>query len=375
MGTNMNNYSHNDLEATYQEDLPKTIDERLNELESKMQQIVVTASQPASTSTASTGLQMIEDKLGSLNAWMQIEAKSRASMSALYDREFLRVGQDMYFTKKNVEALYANMQQQPVVPAEALSAIGSGDEQVNELKDRISDLELEVAEEREKRSKLSELVSEKLQSLAVTLKDCNATSLSFREELCELSCALQAEKEERINDVDSVKKTAAKSHDKAEQAKQECVELRDSTKLLPEQLKNHISQQIEDELVEINEKQEDMSRYIMSLAERIDTLKPPSPATEKGSIEEFRATITSFDTEIEGVNARIGKIEKGIADGDGINDKRLTDLEVQLEKSNKRHNTLAQKSVEDRKKNDDRLKGVEARLKDLVDGMKMIWKM
>ncbi|KAK4551788.1 hypothetical protein LTR86_010874 [Recurvomyces mirabilis] len=341
MGTNMNNCSHNDLEATHQEDLPKTIDERLNELESKMQQVVVAASQPASTSTASTGLQMIEDKLESLNAWMQIEAKSRASMSALYDREFLRVGQDMYFTKKNVEALYTNTHKQPVVLADELNPTGSGGEQFNELKDRVSGLEVELAEEREKRSRLSELMGEKLQSLAVTLKDRNTTSLSLREDLAEMLAALQVEKKERMNDVDLVEKTSARSFDAAEKAMQACTELRDSMQLLPKQLKNHVSQQIEDELVEINEKQEDMSRYIMSLAERIDTLKPPSPAPDKGSIEEFRATVISFDTEIEGANARIGKIEKSIAVGDGSNDKRLTDLEVQLEKAQERHNALA----------------------------------
>jgi len=123
----------------HQPNLPETNDERLAELESKIQQIVLTAGQPASSTAPMSGLKMLEDKLDSLNAWMQIEAKSRASMSALYDREFLRVGQDMYFTKKNVEALYASMPQHSTmlaeVPgtAEVSGTAKSGSDQINEV--------------------------------------------------------------------------------------------------------------------------------------------------------------------------------------------------------------------------------------------------
>ena len=185
---------------------------------------------------------------------------------------------------------------------------------------------------------MSELVGGKLHSLAATLHDCDAASLSPRECLSEMEADLRSEKEGRTEQMDVVKKQAAKSCDDAEGAIQPCAELQDSIQLLPKQLKSHVSEQIEDELIGINEKQEDMSRYTMSLAERIAAFEQPGPHAEKCAMEELRTTITSFDTEIESANARIGELETSVGKieismEDGIHDGRLTGLELQLEES------------------------------------------
>ena len=140
----------------------------------------------------------VEDRLSSLSDYVKLEASSRASMSALYNNEFLRVGNDMLVTKEKHDELSAkveklgamsthvnadrdvvvdvkNAELQGMLEAAVEQKVGGLKTMIDAaVKEQLGGLQAELVKEQDSREKLTDMVRVKLNDFSDTLHVRNA---------------------------------------------------------------------------------------------------------------------------------------------------------------------------------------------------------
>ncbi|KAK5678352.1 hypothetical protein LTS10_009524 [Elasticomyces elasticus] len=317
-------------------------------------------------------LQSLEDRLESLNSYVRLEAKSRASMSALYDRQFLRVGQDMYITKNNTDVLHEKIQEladRSSNASEDHAAVKGGIFEMHALAEMMVDekmgtLQATVEEEQKRRAAMTVLFEKRLGDLMSTLQKRN-TSIA----------ELQALLDKDMRDIwEAIEVDRQKTGQRAENTAGGTVELRKAVNGLisdMDGMKNQVQQlgqgltasAVED----INARLQSTEKSTNRVHSRIDKMYtkvgmmmkqqvPDSAAVDdiqrrlqalecrsasRRSVQEESPGAMLFDIEedVERANSRIAQLESTV--GDGLNDGRLADLELQLEDLSQKHEALA----------------------------------
>ncbi|TKA67099.1 hypothetical protein B0A55_09624 [Friedmanniomyces simplex] len=263
-------------------------------------------------------LHSLEYRLDTLTSCLQTEATARASMSALYDHEFMRVGYDMFVTKNNIDGLTAKTQQN-----EAKTGAEGGCERWMAVESKISLLQAVTNEEHKRRAALSELVSGKLQGLVETLQAGHA-SMAGRLELF-------------VNQLEALTEALGKVREKSK---------RDSTSatvdniLLRLQVVEQRKNTAKPDTGPANAQQGPTNSLALAdVQRRLQALEQPACGTIKHQLEELRATTIAYDADIDHANSRIAELESIVRDG-GLNDRRLVDIELQLDALEKTHSSL-----------------------------------
>ncbi|KAK3619238.1 hypothetical protein LTR56_024158 [Elasticomyces elasticus] len=317
-------------------------------------------------------LQSLEDRLESLNAYVRLEAKSRASMSALYDREFLRVGQDMDITKNNTDALYEKIQELAGRSSNAsedhASAVKGGIFEMHALAEMVVDekmgtLQATVEEEQKRRAAMTVLFEWRLGDLTSTLQKRN-TSIA----------ELQALLDKDMRDIwEAIEVDRQKTVQRAENTAGGTVELRKAVNGLisdMEGMKNQVQQlgqgptasAVEDISARLQTTEKSTHRLngrMDKMYTKVGTMKQQvldsaavddiqrrllalecQPASRRSVQEESPgAMLFDIEEDVERANSRIAQLESTV--GDGLNDGRLADLELQLEDLSQKHEALA----------------------------------
>ncbi|KAK5720567.1 hypothetical protein LTR17_014898 [Elasticomyces elasticus] len=282
-------------------------------------------------------LRSLEDRLDSLNAYVQLEAKSRASMSALYDYEFMRVGHDMLVTKNNADALRVQMQEMAgysdedhasAVEADTFTMHAVADMVVEE---KIGKLQATIDEEQKRRAALTVLVEGLPSNIASTLEKSNTSVANvqtlFRVDLDCVRDALEVNKEEmgqRTSDIAS-----------------EVCELRKAW--------NRTNTHLIDLQEEVDCVHPHVGGFLQTSSDAAtEDLKSSSGSLEKLSLrsvedrlEQLRRTTIGFDSDLDRANYRISQLEADVRKA--FDDRDTADLELQLGDLNAKHDALAAK--------------------------------
>ncbi|KAK5123115.1 hypothetical protein LTR85_003313 [Meristemomyces frigidus] len=246
----------------------------------------------------------VEERLGSLTSYVQIEGKSRASMSDLYDKEFFRVGQDMTATVKRIEGLRGD------VPAQAAN-----------LRSELQALSAAVAESVASVKLQIESVERKLESYASS-HDAGKASLSMVTTSHDSQLALLFSRVNTHEDIiSSMKQTSS-----AEVETLRCAAKTQKQSRMD--LEQNIQAPGAASMEMLNARMAEHGKQYSAIEQRLKSLEQPAGPSVKDLIQELRDTTTSFDNEIESGNDRIARLEKDV--GEGLNDRHLTDLEIQL---------------------------------------------
>ncbi|KAK5703327.1 hypothetical protein LTR17_022236 [Elasticomyces elasticus] len=286
-------------------------------------------------------LRSLEDRLDSLNAYVQLEAKSRASMSALYDYEFMRVGYDMLVTKNNADALRVQMQEMAgcsdedhasAVEADAFKMHAVADMVVEE---KIGKLQATVNEEQKRRAALSVLVEGLSSGLSSTLENSD-TSVEevqelFRMDLESVRDALEVNKQEMGQRTSNIAGEVCELRKALNRTNTHLIDLQEEVDCVQQGATPHVGGFLQTSSGAATEDLKSSSRGLEKLSLR----------SVEDRLEQLRRTTIGFDSDLDRANYRISQLETDF--GKAFDDRDTAELELQLGDLSAKHDALAAK--------------------------------
>ncbi|KAK4888553.1 hypothetical protein LTR27_012561 [Elasticomyces elasticus] len=280
-------------------------------------------------------LRSLEDRLDSLSAYVQLEAKSRASMSALYDYEFMRVGYDMLVTKNNADALRVQMQEMAgcsdedhasAVEADTFKMHAVADMVVEE---KIGKLQATMDEEQKRRAALTVLVEGLPSHIASTLEKSNTSAANvqtlFSRDLESVRDALEVNKQEMGQRTSDIAGEVCELRKALNRTNTHLVDLQEEVDCI------HVGGLLQTSSGAATEDLKRSPRALEKLSLR----------SVEDRLEQLRRTTVGFDRDIERANYRISELDFDVREA--LNDRDCTDMELQLRELTEKHDALAAK--------------------------------
>ena len=285
----------------------------------------------AQVATLTEKLALMEERLSSVTALCQNEAKVRASMSDLYDKEFFRVGQDMAYTSSRIDRVPVDAQNA------AVTAKADDDESDSEsggdMADASAKPQSELAEEVKELEKSLSCLSERFEA-SLSVCDTKATNAQDL-----LEARIQKLSSELADLVISTNKGTAditavqSSHDcDIQNVRTEIRELKIQLQAQNgkrEEMEGRLQSGTGENIAKLQSMKTDLESQYKAIDRRLTLTEEEIPTDISDQLAELRAMTTDYDSHFDRISSRIAQLEKDV--GDGLNDSRLIDAEFQIE--------------------------------------------
>ncbi|KAK5722505.1 hypothetical protein LTR15_005736 [Elasticomyces elasticus] len=284
-------------------------------------------------------LRMLERRLDSLNAIVEFEAKTRASMSALYDYEFMRVGYDMFVTKGNADALHVQMRDLAENSGNG-SAVEEGILKMHAIAEMVVEekngkLQATMDEEQKRRAALTVLVEGLPSDIASVLEKCDTSvgnvQTLFRRDLESVRDALDVNKQEMGQRTSGIAGEVCELRKALDRTNTHLIDLQKEVSCVQQGATPHVGGLLQ-----------------TSSGAATDSLKSSSRGLEKLSLrsvedrlEQLRRTTIGFDSDLDRANYRISQLESDVRKA--FDDRDTAELELQLGDLSAKHDALAAK--------------------------------